>query len=206
MKRLLIATTNPAKFVEYRLLLRGLAIEPASLAELGIDDSPVESGDTFADNALIKARFYFERCGLPTLADDGGLEVDALGGAPGVRSHRWLGDRAVSDCDLAEEVMRRMTEVPRDRRTARLKTVAALVWRDGRDLRELNVEAVLEGLIAERVCDRIQPGFPYRAVLLMRESGKYLAELSAEQAAALSQRRSLVEQLNPELIAIAAAG
>jgi XTP/dITP diphosphohydrolase len=206
VKRLLIATTNPAKLAEYRLLLRGLAIEPAALADLGIDDSPAESGETFAANALIKARFYFTRCGLPTLADDGGLEVDALGGAPGVRSHRWLGERAAGDRELAEEVIRRMKEVPRDRRTARLKTVAALVWRDGRELRELNVEAALEGLIAQRVYDRIQPGFPYRAVLLMRESGKYLAELSAEEAAALSQRRALVEQLRPELSAIAAAG
>ncbi len=203
---LLIATTNPAKLAEYRLLLRGLAIEPAALADLRIDDSPAESGETFAGNALIKARFYFARCGLPTLADDGGLEVDALGGAPGVRSHRWLGDRAVGDRELAEEVIRRMKEVPRDRRTARLKAAAALVWRDGRELRERSVEAALEGLIAERVYDRIQPGFPYRAVLLMRESRKYLAELSEEEAAALSQRRSLVEQLRPELIAIAAAG
>ena len=204
MKRLLIATTNPAKLAEYRLLLRGLAIEPAALDDLGIDISPVESGETFVDNALIKARFYFERCKLPTLADDGGLEVDALGGAPGVHSHRWLG-RTAGDRDLAEEVIRRMKEVPRDHRTARLKTVAALRWRDGRELRERTVEAALEGLIAKRVYDRIQPGFPYRAVLLMPESGKYLAELSAEQAAALSQRRALVEQLRPELNALAAA-
>jgi XTP/dITP diphosphohydrolase len=206
LKTLLIATTNPAKLAEYRLLLRGLAIEPAGLADLGIDDSPIESGATFADNALIKARFYFARCGLPTLADDGGLEVDALDGAPGVRSHRWLGERAGGDRELAAEVIRRMREIPPERRTARLKAAAALIWRDQRELRERTVEAALEGLIAERVYDRIQPGFPYRAVLLMRESGKYLAELSDEQAAALSQRRSLVEQLRPELIAIAAAG
>jgi non-canonical purine NTP pyrophosphatase (RdgB/HAM1 family) len=204
VKRLLIPTTNPAKLAEYRLLLRDLAIEPAALDDLGIDISPVESGETFVDNALIKARFYFERCKLPTLADDGGLEVDALGGAPGVHSHRWLG-RTAGDRDLAEEVIRRMKEVPRDHRTARLKTVAALRWRDGRELRERTVEAALEGLIAKRVYDRIQPGFPYRAVLLMRESGKYLAGLSAEQAAALSQRRALVEQLRPELNALAAA-
>lgn len=205
MNLLLIATTNPAKLAEYRLLLRGLAIELVALTALRIDDSPVESGNTFADNALIKARFYFSRCGLPTLADDGGLEVDALGGAPGVRSHRWLGDHAADDRELAEEVIRRMKEVPMDRRSARLKAAAALVWRERGEVRELTVEAALEGLIAERVYARVQPGFPYRAVLLMRESGKYLAELSDEAAAALSQRRSLIEQLRPELVAIAAA-
>jgi non-canonical purine NTP pyrophosphatase (RdgB/HAM1 family) len=205
VKSLLIATTNVAKLAEYRLLLRSLAIEiePAALGDLRIAESPVESGETFADNALIKARFYFARCGLPTLADDGGLEVDALGGAPGVRSHRWLGEGAGGDRELAHEVIRRMQEIPPDRRTARLKAAAALVWHDGRELRERIVEAALEGFIAERVCDRIQPGFPYRAVLVMPDSGKYLAELSDEQAAALSQRRALIDQLRPELIAIA---
>ncbi len=204
MKPLLIATTNSAKLAEYRLLLHDLAIELASLADLGIDDAPIESGETFAGNALIKARFYFERCGLATLADDGGLEVDALGGAPGVRSHRWLDEGACGDRELAEEVIRRMRGVPANRRTARLKAAAALVWRADRERRERIVEAALEGLIAERVYDRIQPGFPYRSILIMPDSGKYLAELSEAEAAGLSQRRSLVEQLCPELIALAA--
>ncbi|HEV2170340.1 MAG TPA: non-canonical purine NTP pyrophosphatase, partial [Candidatus Binatus sp.] len=92
MNRLLIATTNPAKLAEYRLILRELGIELAlvSLAELGIAEAPEETGATFAENALIKARYYFPRARIATLADDGGLEIDALGGEPGVRSHRWL--------------------------------------------------------------------------------------------------------------------
>ncbi len=203
MQRLLIATTNPAKLAEYRLLLGALTIELASLADLEIADAPVESGATFEANALIKARFYFDRARLATLADDGGLEVDALGGEPGVRSHRWLGAHPGGDRELAEEVICRMRGVPDARRTARLKAAAALVWRDGREVREAVVVAALEGVIAERVYDRVQPGFPYRAVLRMRESGKYLAELSEEEAAALSQRRALVEQLRPALAALA---
>src|SRR5277367_5543836 len=95
-RRLLIATTNPAKLAEYRLILRqiGIAIEPASLGDLAISEHPEETGATFAENALLKARFYFERARIATLADDGGLEIDALGGEPGVRSHRWLGTGA----------------------------------------------------------------------------------------------------------------
>ncbi len=93
MRRLLIATTNPAKLAEYKLILRdlGIDLDLVSIADVGISESPEETGATFTENALIKARFYFERARIATLADDGGLEIDALGGEPGVRSHRWLG-------------------------------------------------------------------------------------------------------------------
>jgi XTP/dITP diphosphohydrolase len=205
VKRLLIATTNPAKLAEYRLLMRGVTLEAVSLADAGINGAPDESGSSFAANALLKARFYFERSGVATLADDGGLEVDALGGAPGLKSHRWLGERTGDDRELAAEVIRRMRSVPAARRTARLRAAAALVWREQEVVRERVVEAALEGVIAERVFERMQPGFPYRAVLILPQSGKYLAELGEEEAAALSQRRALVEQLRPTLAAIAGA-
>jgi len=205
VKRLLIATTNPAKLAEYRFLMRGVALETGSLTDAGINGAPDESGASFAANALLKARFYFERSGLATLADDGGLEVDALGGAPGVRSHRWLGERTGGDPELAAEVIRRMRGVPAAHRTARLRAAAALVWREQGAVREQVAEAALEGVIAERVFERMQPGFPYRAVLILPESGKYLAELGKEEAATISQRRALVEQLRPTLAAIASA-
>jgi XTP/dITP diphosphohydrolase len=113
MRRLLIATTNRAKLAEYRLILRdvGIELELLSLADLRISETPDETGATFAENALIKARFYFERARTATLADDGGLEIDALGGEPGVRSHRWIGSGSNendSDQALVDEVIRRM--------------------------------------------------------------------------------------------------
>ena len=89
--RLVIATTNSAKLAEYRLLLAPYPLELVSLRDVGIDQEPAETGATFRENALIKARFYYDLTRLATLADDGGLEVDALHGAPGVNSHRWLG-------------------------------------------------------------------------------------------------------------------
>ena len=82
MARLLIATTNSAKLAEYRLLLRGFPLDVVSLGEADITEAPVENGASFAENALIKARFYFARARMPTLADDGGLEIEALGGEP----------------------------------------------------------------------------------------------------------------------------
>jgi XTP/dITP diphosphohydrolase len=213
MKSLLIATTNPAKLDEYRLLLHEYDLAPVSLKDAGIEDNPPEeTGATFAENALLKARCYFARANLPTIADDGGLMVDALGGEPGVRSHRWLNDHHIpaaahGDLDraLAEEVIRRMAGVKREDRCARLRAATAIVFRTDGRVHERVSEAALEGIIAERVWPSMRPGFPYRAVLLLPDSGRYLGELSDEEAAQLSQRRVALSALRAELELIAGA-
>jgi XTP/dITP diphosphohydrolase len=210
MKPLLVATTNPAKLDEYRLLLREYDLAPLSLADAGVNDhAPEETGATFIENALLKARFYFSRANLPTIADDGGLVVDALGGEPGVRSHRWLGASADSHGDLdralAEEVIRRMAGVDPARRGARLRAAAALVYHEHGRIHERVSEAALEGIIADRVWPRMRKGFPYRAVLLLADRGCYLGELSDEDAARLSQRRAALEGLRADLLQIAGA-
>ena len=211
MKPLLVATTNPAKLDEYRLLLRDYDLAPVSLREAGVDDhAPEETGATFAENALLKARFYFARANLPTIADDGGLMVDALGGEPGVRSHRWLaggGTAAAAHGDLdralAEEVISRMAGVEPARRGARLRAATALVYHEHGRIHERVSEAALEGVIADRVWPRMRPGFPYRAVLFLPDRGCYLGELSDEDAARLSQRRASLKGLRADLIQIA---
>jgi len=205
MKKLLVATTNPAKLAEYQLLLRDFALAVISLREVGIEQAAPEDAATFAENARIKARFYFELAGIPTLADDGGLEVDALDGAPGVRSHRWLGVANPDDRTLAEEVIRRMIGVAAERRTARMRAAAALVWFEVGARREAGAEAALEGVIADRCYHELRAGFPYRSVLWLPQRGCYLAELSEEAAARLSQRRAVIEQLSDELTRLAAA-
>jgi XTP/dITP diphosphohydrolase len=202
MNQLLIATTNPAKFAEYGLLLRGFDLKLVSLRDAGIDQEAPEGAPTFAENARIKAAFYFARFGRPTLADDGGLEVDALGGAPGVMSHRWLGE-GIDDRTLAEELIRRMTGVEPARRGARLRAAAALIYRDHGVVYKSVVEATLEGIIADRCYPDVRPGFPYRSVLYMPERGKFLAEIAEEEAAQLSQRRILVEKLAADLKKVA---
>jgi XTP/dITP diphosphohydrolase len=204
MKRILVATTNPAKLAEYRLLMREFALEVVSLADVGIREHPEESGATFADNARLKAHFYFERSAIPTIADDGGLEVDALGGEPGVRSHRWLGAGESSDAALVAEVIRRMEAVPDGRRGARLRAAAALVWREGGKVHERVAEAAIEGVIARRAWPHIRPGFPYRAVLYLPERGCYLGELGEEEEARISQRRKTIVALGTDLARIAA--
>ncbi|HEY6298251.1 MAG TPA: non-canonical purine NTP pyrophosphatase [Candidatus Binatus sp.] len=205
---MLIATTNRAKLAEYRLILRdvGIDLELESLADLGISESPEETGGTFTENALIKARFYFERARIATLADDGGLEIDALGGDPGVRSHRWLGSGGEdSDDALVAEVIRRMTGVEASRRTARIRATLALIHEEGGVLREKIADGAIEGVIAARAYSEIRAGFPYRAVLVIPGRNCYLGELGDEEEAQISQRRIAVLELRDELERIAAA-
>jgi XTP/dITP diphosphohydrolase len=206
VNRILIATTNPAKLSEYRILLRQMDInlEPVSLAEAGIKDVPEETAETFRDNAIAKARFYFERSEIPTLADDGGLEVDALGGAPGVRSHRWLGVETPTDRALAEEVIRRMEGIEKPRRTARIWAAIALIFRDAGVVREVVAEDSIEGLIAPRAYPEIRPGFPYRAVLWLPELSSYLGELGEDEEACISQRKKALLKLRNDLVTVAA--
>ena len=205
MAELLIATTNPAKLAEYGVLMREFNLRLVSLRDVGIDQEAPEGAATFSDNARIKAAFYFAHSGLPTLADDGGLEVDALGGAAGVQSHRWLGAWA-DDRELADEVVRRMAGVELPGRTARLRAAAALLYADHGVVRERVAEAALEGVIAERRYPEIRPGFPYRSVLYLPEHGCYLAEVNEDEAAInLSQRRIIVAQLGDDLRRLASA-
>jgi len=207
MQRLLIATTNRAKLAEYRLILRdaGIELELLALADVGISETPEETGATFTENALIKARFYFERARIATLADDGGLEIDALGGEPGVRSHRWLGSGSEdSDEALVAEVIRRMKTVEVARRTARIRATLALIHEVGGVIREKTAEGAIEGVIAARAYPQIRPGFPYRAVLVIPARNCYLGELGDEEEAQISQRRIAVLKLRTELERIAA--
>lgn len=207
MEPVLVATTNPAKLDEYRLLLREYELVPVSLRDAGVDDrAPEETEVTFIGNAMLKARFYFARAHLPTIADDGGLVVDALGGEPGVHSHRWLGAAAAHrnlDRALADEVIRRMAGVEPARRTARLRAATALVYQEDGSVHERVSEAALEGVIADRVWPRMREGFPYRAVLFLPDRGCYLGELSDEDAARLSQRRTALEGLRTDLARLA---
>ena len=206
MNRLLIATTNPAKLAEYRLILRDVAIglDLVSLADVGISETPEETGSTFTANALLKARFYFQHARIATLADDGGLEIDALGGEPGVRSHRWLNSgREDSDAALVAEVIRRMQGIEAARRTARIRATLALIHQQDGVIREKTAEGAIQGVIAERAYPEIRAGFPYRAVLVVAGRG-YLAELGDEEEAQISQRRIAVLRLRTELERIAA--
>jgi XTP/dITP diphosphohydrolase len=204
MNPLLIATTNPAKLAEYRAILRGFDLQLLSLRDAGIDAEAPEDAATFAENARLKARFYFQLAQIPTLADDGGLEVDALGGAPGTNSHRWLGPDA-DDRALAQAIVHRTAGLPADRRNARLRAAAVLIYDDCCEIIERTSEAAQEGIIADQCYPEVRKGFPYRSVLFLPARGCYLAELSEEEAAQLSQRKIAITKLTEDLLRIAHA-
>ena len=198
MNRLLIATTNPAKLAEYRVLLQmGIDLEVVSLRDPGITEAPEENGVTFRERAD-QGSVLFRSAAIPTLADDGGLEVDALGGAPGVNSHRWLG-RASTDRMLAEEMVRRMDGIEKPRRTARMRAAIALIYKNDGGVREVVAEDAIEGLVAPRAFPEIRPGFPYRAVLWLPELSCYLGELGEEDEARISQRKKALLKLRADL-------
>lgn len=195
MGALLVATTNKAKFNEFASYLKPYGIRVASLADVGIKDAPDEDAETFEENSLIKANFYWQRSGgLPTLAEDGGLEIDALNGQPGVHSRRIDGIER-SDEDLRNAIIKRLRGVPEEHRTARLRVVATLrVTQD----RNFQSEASIEGTIKESALTST-PGFPYRAILWIPRYNKFYAECTEKECAAISHRRRIVEMLLPYL-------
>jgi XTP/dITP diphosphohydrolase len=142
---LLLATQNKGKLHEMKVLLQGLPIEVVSPADLGIHESPEETGSTFRENALLKARHYARVTGRLAVGDDSGLSVDALGGAPGLYSSRFGGEGR-SDADRNALLLEKLAAVPREQRTARF-TCAVAVVEGGQTL--LEVEETVEGLIAD---------------------------------------------------------
>lgn len=198
--RILIGTSNPGKAVELAGYLEPLGFEVLTLADL--DLKPVEeTGETFEENAVLKAKAYAAASGLPTLADDAGLEVDALGGAPGVRTHRWLGED-VTDLKLFIAILDRLRGVPAPKRTARLKVVLALARPDGT---VMTVSRAAEGAIVEEGearPDKIVPGYPFKSLLRLEANGKLYCDLTEEEHEEHNHRAQAVRDLLPELEAL----
>lgn len=179
---LVLATGNPDKVRELSHALAGLPMAVHAQAELGEWPEVEETGATLEANALLKAGTAAERTGLLCLADDTGLEVDALNGAPGVRSGRYAGEKATYTQNV-DRLLAEMRRVPADRRTARFRCVIAIVEPGGR---VQLVEGVSEG---EILCERRgDGGFGYDPVFLVQGFGKTFAEMSLAEKQACSHR------------------
>jgi XTP/dITP diphosphohydrolase len=168
---LLLASQNPGKLAEMRVLLEGLPFEVRGPREVGIDESPDETGASFAENAAQKARWYSLRSGLPAIADDSGISVDALDGGPGLYSSRFGGEGA-SDAQRNRLLLERLAGVPEERRGARFTSAVALA-RDGR----LVFEALgtVEGRIAPE--ERGTHGFGYDPLFFYPPFGRTFGEV-----------------------------
>ena len=181
-ERLLIATHNPGKLSELTWLLGDVPFDLVSLADVGIHHQVDETGETFERNAALKAETYARLSGLPTLADDSGLEVDALDGEPGVRSSRYAGDNA-TDADRIAFLLRKLDNIPEGDRTARFRCVIAVAW-PGVPL-ELHSGAC-EGRIID--VPRGSNGFGYDPVFVITAMGRTMAELTTAQKNRVSHR------------------
>ena len=171
MRRLLLATNNPGKVRELRRLLDGLPFEIVTPGELGISLDVDETGSTYAENASLKAMAFARAGNCLALADDSGIEVDALEGAPGVYSARY-GGAGLDDAGRTAHLLAELNGVPRDRRSARYRAVVAIASPDGA---VQLFEGVQEGSIAE--APRGQGGFGYDPVFLV-DGSRTQAELS----------------------------
>jgi XTP/dITP diphosphohydrolase len=193
---LLLASANQGKLRELRTILAGLPVELVGLTEAGLGDPPEveETGDTFLENALIKARAYAEWSGMAAVADDSGLEVDALGGAPGVRSARYAGPGASDQANL-DKLLAELTGVPAERRTARFRCVAAL--HDPATGSETHAEAAWEGRILD--APRGSGGFGYDPVFLPDGWDRTSAEVDQATKDAASHRGKAFRALRPAI-------
>jgi XTP/dITP diphosphohydrolase len=192
---ILLATRNPDKVRELTVLLGDLGIRIRTLADFPTAPEIEEDGTTCEANALKKARETASATGIPSIADDTGLEVDALGGRPGVFAARYAGEHATYE-DNCRKLLKELDGVPPSRRTARFITVAALAMPGGHTQVAMGT---LVGVIAER-CIGTQ-GFGYDPVFFVPELGCTLAELTAEKKNRISHRakafRSMADILRP---------
>lgn len=191
--RLLIATHNRHKLGEYRELLIGLPFELVTLDDVGIRDEVEENGATFGENARVKAIDYSRQSQLWTLADDSGLEVDALGGEPGVRSKRYAGDDA-SDADRNAYLLDKLRETPRGKRNARFRCAIAIASPRGE---VWEADGTCEGEIAFE--PRGTNGFGYDPLFYFPERGATLAELSMEEKNRVSHRARAAQAIKKVL-------
>ncbi len=193
--RLILATKKPGKLREMEAVFGGLPFEIVSLKDLGDNDNVEESGNTFLENALMKARYLAEKYNCAALADDSGLEIDALGGEPGVRTRRWPGHEA-SDEELIAYALKKLAGVPYEKRTARLTATVVIVFPDGSFI---DASCVREGIIAETPHPRRDQGYPFRSLHIIPELNKYYIELSQEEHARMNHRREALMLLRDRL-------
>ena len=194
MNKIVFATNNQHKLDELRAIAGG-KIEVVSLADIGCQDDIPEDADTLDGNALAKAEWVCSRYGIPCFADDTGLEVDALDGAPGVHSARYAGGAGHDSAANTALLLKNLRDVEMPRRTARFRTVIALI--QGTD--EHLFEGIVEGHIATE--ERGTEGFGYDPVFAPEGGEKTFAELGVEAKNCISHRARAVKKLTDFLLA-----
>jgi XTP/dITP diphosphohydrolase len=195
--KLLIASSNPGKTIEFRELLAGCGWEILSPVDIGLTLDVEETGATYAENARLKAEAFCAASGLASLADDSGLEVDALNGEPGAL-HHLKGWDGLNDKERIDILLRAMKDVPEGRRTARFRSYMLLVTPTGE---RLETEGTREGVIATEATG--SEGFGYDPVFYLPELGRTMAQLSRAEKNAVSHRGLAAALMRDRLAALA---
>ena len=195
--KLLLATNNTGKVKEFRNLLAGIPFELVTPKEIGIVMDVDETGATYRENARLKACALATQSGLLTLADDSGIEIDALNGAPGVMSARYAGENA-SDAERVNFLLSKLKDVPQEKRTARFYCVIAIAHPDGK---VEYCDGECKGTIAFEPSGA--SGFGYDPVFYLPEFGKAMAELTAEIKNQISHRARAAQKAKLLLLEIA---
>jgi len=195
--KLLIASHNQAKVEEYKRYLSDLPLELISLFDLDIkEEEAPEDGKTLGENAAKKVKFYQELTGLPAITDDGGLMIDALNGAPGVKSRHWLGYR-MSDEEMIQSVIEKMKDVPEGKRSCHLVGVVALAMPDGAVHTQW---AQIDGVVAKIPTKKRLNGYPYRSFFYLPPLKKFYLELTDEEHEQINHRKFALLKLKPYLL------
>lgn len=193
MKSFIIASNNPHKVEELDRILNPLGIKSVTAKDAGINLSEVEeTGETFAENARLKAQAAYKISGMPAVADDSGLMVDALGGAPGVYSARYAGENA-TDADRISKLLTELKDVPENERTAAFVSSICCILDDGS---MIEVSGRCNGKIAFEPVG--EGGFGYDPVFVVAD-GRSFAQLTAEEKDKISHRGNALRALKAEL-------
>lgn len=193
MKRIIFATGNAGKMREVKDILADMNMEILSMKEAGIETDIVEDGNTFEENAVIKAKAVAKHTDAIVLADDSGLEVDYLNKEPGIYSARYMGEDTSYDIKN-QAILDRLSGVPKEKRTARFVCAIAAVLPDGK---VLTTEGTIEGYIGTESAG--EHGFGYDPIFYVDEYGCSTAELSEEQKNAISHRGKALRAMKEKL-------
>jgi XTP/dITP diphosphohydrolase len=190
MKQVLIATQNLGKARDFEALLHPRGYEVLTLQDVAKDMDIEETGTTFEENAILKAEAAAEALGMPVIADDSGLEIDALNGEPGVYSARYAGEPKNDDANI-DKVLEKLSGIPENERTARFRCVLAVA---APNQKTATFSGSCEGeILNER---RGENGFGYDPIFWVPSEGRAMAELKPEEKAAISHRGNALQKLN----------
>jgi len=198
MRQLLIATHNKAKLLEIKNAFSTYsALSVVDLSMLNISQDANETATTFKENAKLKATFFAKISHLPTLADDAGIEIQALNGEPGVHSRRWLGYEA-SDEELIQHTLFRLREKEGVDRAARLTSCLCIYFPALKEY--VYTQESIDGYIAKKPSSNRVEGYPYRSLFIVAAYNKYYDELSPKEHDAVNHRIRALKKIIPEIL------